>query len=35
MMTRRVRGLWYNVIAMNERIEVTPNVCHGSPVCLN
>ena len=26
------RGLWYNVAVMNERIEINPNVCHGSPV---
>ena len=29
---RALRGMCYNVIAMNERIEINPNVCHGSPV---
>ena len=24
--------LWYNKGVMNERIEINPNVCHGSPV---
>ena len=24
--------MWYNVLVMNERIEINPNICHGSPV---
>ena len=29
---RVLRGMWYNANTMNERIEINPNVCHGSPV---
>ncbi len=25
-------GIWYNIGEMNSRIEINPNICHGSPV---
>lgn len=32
VVVQKVSGLCYNTGVMNPRIEINPNVCHGSPV---